>query len=221
MPRPRRLLSTASTSLPRKPRRPLNPPRLPRRKLVFYVPVWEGVFRNWAIAWVRKQHWRVIHQIPTEEDALQECAMIFAKCADRYYGRVNNPKWFMSLFKTAVNNYWNGMALRDREQRELLTYHDADALDVHPGTNAVSYNDAPFRVHLSQVSAELREVLRVLVRAPSEIIEYIFHGYPPGTNEITKRKLINRRLLMLCGFQRRRHEVIDFMSELEELTEKR
>lgn len=38
------------------------------------------------------------------DDLLQEAAIVFLVCRDRYAGKVDNPRWFMALFSRALYN---------------------------------------------------------------------------------------------------------------------
>ncbi len=95
-----------------------------RKKYFPPLPAWGGPFEKWARNYVNKNHWRAAHVFGSEEDSLQECAAVFARCLRTYQGKVDNPAWFMSLFKISVINEWNTVSIKDAHQREM---YDADA----------------------------------------------------------------------------------------------
>lgn len=142
------------------------PPKPARRKPpVGLVVQWQGPFENYARKWISKHHWRVAATLGDREDALQECAMIFVRCLNHYRHRVDNPAWFMALYKIALVNDWNTLAARDGKAR-ALAMPDPDTVITH--------NDGPLLATLRGASAELRTVLGLIAAAPHEVLEVIF-----------------------------------------------
>jgi hypothetical protein len=200
-------------------RRALSPPIRPRRKLGRrkvkqpYRPAWTGVYENWSRAWVDKNFWRVQRHFGGKEDAVQECAAIFAKCINRYQfsvifptytkkGRDPTAAWFMSLYKRSVYNAWIRYAELDSADRALLIYEYETSPDMppHPVTEwswnnrpitpMVEYNAGPLSVKLWDLSDDLMRILSDMRAAPNDVLEFVFSG---------PRRLINRRLRRLYG----------------------
>lgn len=157
-----------------------------------FVPDLNHTIDKWTHKWVNKHYWRVQHIIDSKEDAYQECMVILSKCYDRYvrHGRVNNQKWFESLYVRSVMNAWNTWSRTDEHERELVTHTiDADPPDVQ----GVCYNNGPSSIMWSELSTEARIVLEAMMDAPKTVIDFILAGITGNSHH----KVYNRRLLML------------------------
>jgi hypothetical protein len=164
-------------------------------------PAWSGVFELYSKNWVRKHFWRVKHCIPTQEDALQECGVVFARCVRSYVKarRVNNHAWFMSLYQRALANQWNSFSVKDSQRRELLLnfvsqydlfeegsneeHRTAEALD------AASTNWGPMLGQLRSSAGELFGVLSTLANAPNDTLAALFSGCSPDRQRTRISKL--------------------------------
>lgn len=134
---------------------------------------WHGLYENWSRMWVNKHFWKVRAHIPTKEDALQECALIFARCIRHYAHVAENPAHFMSLFQVSVMNDWITFAKKSTQRTPLsVACEDFEHLAQHQTT----YNDGPLLALLSSASAELKQVLKIIASAPSELLEMMFRG---------------------------------------------
>lgn len=141
------------------------------RPRIHYRPRWEGPFENYARAFSKRNHWRVKHIHPTEEDAVQECGIVFTKCVNRYFGTVNNPAWFMGLYKVALMNQFNVFAVKDGQRRSVE--QDAPADSEWQAQVSVDHNLGPLGHELRAYKDEIREVLTVLANAPRDAIASI------------------------------------------------
>ena len=151
---------------------------------------WGGVFEQWARRWVSKNHWRVAHTIGDREDCLQECALIFTRCLNRYKTKVDNPAWFMALFKVAVANTWILLSKRDTRARPVS--QDWGVLDARgdPSDSNVAFNDGPLLAALHEASDEVRTVLETIANAPAEALGMMFGKTAAKTN-IRLRRMCN------------------------------
>lgn len=136
-----------------------------------YRPEWNAAFEGWSRNFIRRNHWRVAAILEPEE-AVQECALVFARCADRYAGKVDNPAWFMSLFQRAVGNHFNNLALSNERAARA-----AAAIAELPNPNHIEWNNGPLLTALGEASEELRQVLVLaLVKAPHELARLMLGG---------------------------------------------
>lgn len=155
------------------------------RKAFQDLPQWQGVFEDWSRKWVNKNYWRVSHRHGSHEDSLQECALVFARCLKYYRGtKVNNHKWFMALYKTAVSNAWNGFSVKDSQDRETLVPGiDQEAEEFFQlnaqATDMSSTNWGPLAAHLKYVAGDLVEVLTSIATLPTSTIGALFGGDSP------------------------------------------
>jgi hypothetical protein len=113
--------------------------------------------------------WRVRHLYDNDE-ALQECALIFVKCRNKYAqaygGRIDNPKWFMSMFKLWVRCDFDTFALRDRRVRDAQSNYEG----THRQQEDIEQGEAFLFASLVSASEELKQVLVIITKAPSEFL---------------------------------------------------
>ena len=137
------------------------------------------------------------------DDSLQEAALVFARCRDRYTSQqawdqctwdhmmlgtskirpVDNPAWFMSIYKRALSNEFHYYAEHCRLQREAQGEY---AHEDHERQGDVDHNLGGLALLLAGASEELREVLRVVAAAPGELLELLLE---PGDDEGWSRRL--------------------------------
>lgn len=119
--------------------------------------------------------WKVRHALGDFDDGLQQCALVFVRCNTRYEKQVNDPAWFMALFKRAVQNEFITLANKDSRLRSaVITRHgvpDAEALESVLLASA-------------SMSTELRSVVSMIANGPREMLELLCDCRPgPGIDE--------------------------------------
>lgn len=128
------------------------PARGPRK--IPYTPRFVGAFEGRAFNAVKKVYPRLAAEWEFE-DLLQEAAVVFLACRERYKGTVDNPAWFMALFSRALHNRFIDL------QRGSFSYISLDELAEHdePATE----RDAGFcwRV-LQELPSDMKELLAAL-----------------------------------------------------------
>ena len=134
-----------------------------------YTPEWTGVFENYSRAFVARNAWRVRY-IMSEEDALQECALVFARCVHHYAGKIDNAPWFMALFKRAVANEFHFHASACTRIREAEAGYAGEQSRRGEG---VDHNLGTLTASIASASEELRAVLRVVAQAPTELLSLL------------------------------------------------
>jgi hypothetical protein len=148
------------------------------RKKIRLVPHWTGVFEQWSHQWVIKNYWRVKHVHGSHEDSLQEAAVVFARCVKAYSGRVDNPAWFMALYKRAVINEWHRHSVRDTKVRDLATDFlddEESALQVE-AMDMASTHWGEITAHLKGCGGELLDALANIAMAPAELVSMLARG---------------------------------------------
>lgn len=105
---------------------PPIPKKIPRHKPRIN-PQWgnSSVYTLWSRKWVSRNFWRVREVVMGRDDALQECAAMFAKCRAAYLGTVSNEKHFMSLFIVSVIRRWTTLAAAASDLRLKHLPHGA------------------------------------------------------------------------------------------------
>ena len=73
-----------------------------KRKIKF-TPRWEGAIKGHAVNTVKSFFPKLCadHEF---DDLMQEAYIVFLKCSRRYRDTVDNPAWFMSLFRNSLRN---------------------------------------------------------------------------------------------------------------------
>jgi hypothetical protein len=168
-----------------------------RTKVDIFYPQWRGTYQQWARNFVRKNYWRIENTFPDEEDALQECAVIFSHCANMYGYKVNNPKWFMSLYMRSVHNKFCRHSIKDTEYRTIIanntydpSYADHSADFDKSSSHNHTLSDAPLQTAISEASDEIKTLIAHLLTSPPELVNELFDrkagaGYylPPPDKE--------------------------------------
>ena len=81
------------------------------------LPEWGGAFEKYARGFVSRNFWRVQALYGSEEDAVQECALLFIRIIKKYADTAHNPKHFMALYKTTLQREFHSRALLDPRHR--------------------------------------------------------------------------------------------------------
>jgi DNA-directed RNA polymerase specialized sigma24 family protein len=146
---------------------------------------WGNPFEGWARNFVRRNSWRVTRSIGEYEDCLQECALVFARCRNKYRGKVKDPAHFMALFQRAVRNQFHIRAVEDyrfrlslEKQRSLPAIQEED-----PNASIVDIWESS--------SEELQRFLKTLADSPAELLELLLPDH-------RTREELERRWIRLC-----------------------
>lgn len=146
-------------------------------------PKWQGAFEGWSRNWVRQNFWRVDRIFQSPEDALQQCAMVFARCLVHYEGTVDNEAWFMALYKRALANHWYANGARNIANKEIFgDPHELEALKpaaslYQDEEEALPGLDGAVEIWES-ASGELRQVLSMIANGPAELVEILTEDCP-------------------------------------------
>jgi DNA-directed RNA polymerase specialized sigma24 family protein len=172
-----------------------------------FQPRWPGACENYARKFVANNHWRV-RAILEPEDALQECAVVFCRCAKLYAGRIDNPAWFMAVFKTALLHYFTSLArINQRQLRVRAAIAEQARL-----TPAYVPASGPLAAAMAEASAELRQVLEAVVRAPQELLELLLPK--PGKRSPAAEAAISRSWCRLVRTGTVRDDLIGELKDL-------
>lgn len=107
------------------------------------------------------------------DDAMQEARIVFLRCARKYANEVDNAAWFMSLYKRSLSARFADLATSDTRYRStgalMSDLYDDDAQPVEPIGELC--NEGELAVMVERAPSEVREVLALLLNAPTEILE--------------------------------------------------
>jgi len=139
-----------------------------------------------------------------EEEALAECALIFSRRIRQYEGKVDNPKWFMSLFTRAVaNDFITFSTISTRNREAVEQYIEENSRKQ----SELDYSNGPLSLALREGSDELKAVLKTIINAPTEFMQILL--------AIGPEEKWNRRLCRLSGISN--PGSIDVLNELKSL----
>lgn len=135
-----------------------------------YIPKFEGAIEGYVVNFLSRNFWRVEGYIE-REDLMQEARCLFYKL-QRRYSYVDNPAWFMSLFKVAFSNEFHGLSNR---RTERMSFEACSIDDVDSIMDWVSNEDNQGLVFVlvEQAPEEVRAVLSLLASAPMELLEEV------------------------------------------------
>jgi hypothetical protein len=147
------------------------------RKPYYLMPAWGGPFELWSRNFVAKNYWRTAHILGSEEDALQQCALVFSRCLRGYKGKINSHAWFMGLFKSAVHNEWNTLSLKDTRNRDNnVGASDDDMSERFVADDMASDNWGALSATLRSTGHDLINAMQSIANAPVDALAILFGG---------------------------------------------
>lgn len=130
------------------------------RPKVKFVPTWTGPIEGRAVNVVRSFYGQFAehHEF---DDLMQEAFLVYWRCRKAYIGKVDNPKWFMALFQTALRGHLINLLGR-RPRYSLGGDEESDLL--------VEDNSSYLLTTLQQLPAEMLRALEIAIATPSEVL---------------------------------------------------
>lgn len=149
-------------------------------KRIKFTPRWPGAIEGHAVNAVRKWFPALCaeHEF---DDLLQEAWVVFHRCKERY-PNIDNPKWFMAVFRTSLQNRLMNMAARCGR---MISLDASPSLPVEEPSVAPIEERGPGLLGLNEI------VARVLREVPEEargFVLAIFFG-PEAEGREAYRKL--------------------------------
>jgi hypothetical protein len=172
-----------------------------------------------------------------QDEYMQECAMVFAYCKDKYIlhptkastrkVHERTPQWFMSIYMRALLTHRTRIGDKDQAYRKVIDPSAAPLLDAYDVewkmSGAVGRYTNPadpssyagmFAAAFQQASSEFQSVISILLDAPQETLDALLAGVEKGEAlDRRNRHTINARLRKLCGMP----QDLDFVQELRSL----
>lgn len=135
----------------------------PRKKPPF-IAQWDSSFQRYAFNQARK--WAPsFAPAYTKEDLAQEAYIVFMECKQRYQSEVTNVRWFMSLYKTSLQNRFRTLYNHRRRHAPQTVPNDPqpneqqEAYDAQP---AETENAGMLLAMLEEAPKEVQEVIKAL-----------------------------------------------------------
>lgn len=136
---------------------------------------WPGPWEKYARNYCYKNQWRLAHAVGDLDDCIQEAALVWVEISRRYGGSVNSAAQMMALYKLGLSCWFNVLSVKDSNYRKMKE----QIPDREPQTNG----DTELLTSLSETSSELKDVIKVFMSAPKEIVETI-------RNDVASRSLV-------------------------------
>lgn len=162
------------------------------KKLVRYVPQFDGAVKGWAVNHITRNVWRVEHSMDIN-DCVQEAYLVFLHTT-KSYPLCSDPRHFMKLFQTSWTRRFHDLSAADTRQRAReVSPQGKDFGERLIGDMA---NEGELLVMLRQAPRDVRMVLDLMLRAPQEVLDVAL-----GSTRRDKRKRANgsERINRLLG----------------------
>ena len=123
-----------------------------KAKVISFVPRWPGPIEGHAVNTVKSFYPKLCaeHEF---DDLMQEAYIVFLRCKQRYSGTVDNPSWFMSLFRNALRNKLINISALCKHNLSL----EAVGSDDEPRTDG---NEGYFACMFSELPVQVRRLVR-------------------------------------------------------------
>lgn len=154
------------------------------------------VVKPHVINFLKKNYWKV-KDLMDWDDAIGEAQLQFVRTIDRLEKRgcvIENEKHLMSLFKTSWSRHFITLANKATKERFVSTMQDGTAQELSI-LNMIGENDNTglLEAQLAKAPTEVKQVLRLLVTAPDELVEELQKSFHQN------RKACNQKLCKLLN----------------------
>jgi hypothetical protein len=164
----------------------------------------EGPIKGYLVNQMQRGKWRVAATM-TEDDIMQDGYEVFARCARRYPDV--EPQHFMALFKTAWYRHMCDVSLLDTEARRIVSTHGGhnfygSSFELNKPLDTVGDldNDGYVQTLVRQAPSEVKQVLTLLLNAPSELLELAMSSWRRnGKNDAGGNKQVSQWLGLPVG----------------------
>ena len=115
------------------------------KKTIPFTPRWQGPIQGHAVNTVKSFFPKLCadHEF---DDLMQEAYIVFIKCSRRYKGVVDNPAWFMALFRNALRNKLINITGQCRYTLSLENLDDEPSITDNEGYLACVFSELPVQV---------------------------------------------------------------------------
>lgn len=149
-----------------------------------FLATWEGPINGYAVNYVNANLWRLYNRYNFDE-LVNEAFLVYCKVSITYANKVDNPKWFMALYKTALSN-------RMHDLSKTINQLVEDCEEPYKGSSLVTSNDGYLEVLLNQAPSEISSVLSLFINAPQELLDLAFSSWKSnGGKKITGNRFLS------------------------------
>lgn len=135
--------------------------------------------RPYVINHLKRNYWKLDSYMDWE-DAMGEAQLQFVRTVQRLQKRgcaIENEKHLMSLFKTSWNNHFITLANKATKERFVQSQNDDGTDNTLNNYIGDLDNDGMLKQLLQQAPGEVKQVIRLLLTAPDELVNYLQKEY--------------------------------------------
>lgn len=147
-----------------------------------FLAEWDGPIEGYTVKYVSKWNYNNLFEL---QEMIHEGYLVFTKTKIKYANSVDNPSWFMSLYKTSLRN-----RLVDLTKRKIIL----ESLDQE--YNLGSYEmDGYLLVLINQAPEELYKIINLFIGGSNKTLSRKFKAWErKGGKKITGNKFLNHVL---------------------------
>lgn len=158
------------------------------------------------------------------DDAYQEAYVKFMELKERYEGKINSPKWFMSLYKTALQNRITDLANNNHKLSrqvlftdlgEIISGTEGETIEYQEALIGSTDTDAILQIKIDQAPEEVRKVLVLLLRSDPKMLAAIADSWQDRGK---RNEAGNQLLCRLLGYDYRRVNLVESVRDYFEET---
>lgn len=172
-----------------------------------YRPQWVGSIEGYTVNKLQANLWR-FDSIMGYEDAYQEAFIKFLELSSRYEDKVDNPRWFMALYKRSLYNLVTDFANQARRLRRQVCFVELESDDAEDSYVERLRGDdsaAELEILLENAPEHVRQVLTLLSADNSAMLGVLAQSW----ERQGKRKLDgNEFLCRMLGYDHRKVDLV-------------
>jgi len=148
------------------------------------------------------------------DDAYQEAYVKFLELRIKYEGKIDSPKWFMALYKTALARRITDFSNESRKFKYQICFTDLGDR-VCDGEGLVPYEElllgdedteALFEIKLENAPDYVRQVLSLIVNSRPDLLDAISESWISRGKKIENG---NQYLCSLLGYNHRKVDIVE------------
>ena len=159
-----------------------------------FKPSWTGEIEGYVVNWYAKNGWKVASFLPELDDVKQEAYLVFAHVPVEYPD-IDNPRWFMSMFKQVFSCRMIDVQRRNvrynKRFTEMVESEDTDgAMDLSVKLGDLE-NDFMVERLVEDADGEVKEVLQTILNMPSEVFSMLEQAWTkPGKPKFMSNQML-------------------------------
>jgi len=147
------------------------------------------------------------------EDAYQDAYVKFLELVAKYSGTVDNPRWFMSLYKHALANKVTDLANSSSRLRRQVCFTelvDEDDLTPYEETLEGEGSTANLELLLENAPEEVRQVIAFLTNSDSNMLGVIAQSWQ---HQGKRKEDGNEFLCRMLGYDYRKVDLLEYAKQ--------